>query len=271
MRGTWDVVCVCEGQEKEDKKSGWKGGGKSHPVAQAQWADKAPPATPARARDPRRRPRQRGQLKPNRSTWSAKGGYPPKAPSSAAAPPLLVRHRTAEGIQGVARALNKVTDLLEEVQVQVKERTELKTENKELKAELAKVQEAFLVKEACDDSQDALLAQAQTDLCEANERADKAELEVQWLNDNRTAWVKGLLKDIDLAFDKYTEDSDNAKTVYDRKTDLIYHTLIDNLNNAIDQHLPSSPSSSPTASTKRATSPTIKTKPGNADKRAHIA
>ena len=79
------MVCVCvrEGKGKKDKKSGRKGGGKSHQVIHAQWADsKAPPATPARARDPRRRPQQRGQLKPSRSTWSAKGGYPPKAPIS---------------------------------------------------------------------------------------------------------------------------------------------------------------------------------------------
>ena len=232
MRGTWDVVCVCEGQEKEDKKTVGGKGGDSHQIAhvQAQWADKARPATPARARDPRRRPRKRGQLKPNRSAWSSKGGYPPKAPRSAAAPPPLVRHRTAEGIQGVARALNKVTDLLEEVQVQVKERTVLKTENKHLTAELAKAQEAYLEQGACDDSQDALLAQALADVEAANARTLEAE-------DNL----------------EYTRDSNDAKTVYKSKTDFAYYTLIDDLNNVIEEHLPSTPSSSSTASTKRAT------------------
>ena len=114
------MVCVCvrEGQDKSDKKAVWKGGGKSHPVVQAQWADnKTPPATPgpARARDPRRRPHQRGQLQP-RTNWPDKAGSTAKAvakaPPSAKAQPALVRHRTAEDLQGVASVLNQVTDLL---------------------------------------------------------------------------------------------------------------------------------------------------------------
>ena len=147
----------------------------------------------------------------------------------------------------------------------------IKTENERLANALAKVQEALLVKEADGDSQDALLAQALTDTEKAIVRADKAELEVQWLNDNRTAWIKSVLNDIDKVFDKYTNDSDKAKTAYDNEANDIYNSLIDKLNNVVDQHLPSSPASTPTTSAKRATSPTILTEPGNKGKRAHIA
>ena len=127
------------------------------------------------------------------------------------------------------------------------------------------------MKEADGDSQGALLAQALKDTEEANERADEAADEVQWLKDSRKAWTKGLLKDFDEAFDEYTNDSDKAKTAYDKETLDIYNSLIGHLNNIVDQHLPTSPVSTPTTSTKRATSPTILDEPGNQGKRAHLA
>ena len=150
--------------------------------------------------------------------------------------------------------------------MQVKERTELKTENKELTAELAKAQSDLLVKEACDDSTEALLAIAETDLCEANERADKAEREVEWLNDNRTAWVQGLLNEIDKAFIVFSADTHRVKQECVDKENEVYHALLDNLHRIVGKHFPSTPTS-----TKRATSPTIKDEPGNDDKRAHLA
>ena len=171
----------------------------------------------------------------------------------------------------MARALNQATNLLEKVQVQVKERTVLKDENELLSAELAKAKQASLKQAACDDSQDALLAQAQADVEAANERADEAEREVDWLNTQRTAWIKALLDDIDKSFDVFSADTHKAKKKLRAKEDRIYSALIDNLHGIVEKHLPSTPSPSSTTSTKRPTSPTVQDEPGSADKRAHLA
>ena len=177
-------------------------------------------------------------------TWLPKGGFSAKggkAPRSPKGQPRLERHRTAEDLKGVEQQLVKATGLLAKLQVQVNDRSKLKAENERLAKALAKAQEALLVKEADGDSQGALLAQALKDTEEANERADEAADEVQWLKDSRKAWTKGLLKDFDEAFDEYTNDSDKAKTAYDKETLDIYNSLIGHLNNIVDQHLPTSP------------------------------
>jgi hypothetical protein len=269
------VVCVCEGQGKNDKKTGGVRGGDSHQVVfvKAEWAPKKARPAIVRPRDPRTHPHQRGQLQP-RITWAPKGGFPAKggkAPRIPEGQPRLERHRTAEDLKGVEQQLVKATGLLAKLQVQVNDRSKLKAENARLAKALVKAQEALLVKEADGDSQGALLAQALKDAEEANERADEAEDEVEWLKDSRKAWTKGLLKDCDKAFDEYTNDSDKAKTAYDQETLDIYNSLIGHLNHIVDQHLPTSPVSTPTTSTKRATSPTILDEPGNQGKRAHLA